>query len=57
MKKVLLSKLWEAFISVMPVTVIVIVISFTPLAPLTWLERAVFVMSALLLVADGQTYR
>lgn len=51
MKKVLLSKLWEAFISVMPVAVIVIAISFTPLAPLTWLERGVFAISALLLVA------
>lgn len=51
MKKVLLSKLWEAFISVMPVAGIVIIISFTPLAPLTWLERAVFAVSALMLVA------
>ena len=51
MKKVLLSKLWEAFISVMPVAGIVIIISFTPLAPLTWLERTVFAVSALMLVA------
>ncbi len=51
MKKVLLSKLWEAFISVMPVAVIVIAVSFTPLAPLTWLERGVFAVCALLLVA------
>lgn len=51
MKNVLLSKLWEAFISVVPVTAIVLIISFTPLAPLTWAERAVFAVSALLLVA------
>ena len=51
MKKALLSKLWEALISVLPVAGIVLIISFTPLAPLTWLERAVFAVSALFLVA------
>lgn len=47
----MLSKIHEAFISVAPVTVIVLAVSFTPLAPLTWLERIVFAVSALLLVA------
>ena len=51
MKKALLSKLWEALISVAPVAGIVLLISFTPLAPLSWLERAVFTASALLLAA------
>ncbi len=51
MKKALLYKLWEALISVLPVTALVLIISFTPLAPLTWLERAVFAASALLLTA------
>ena len=51
MKKALLSKLWEALVSVLPVAGIVLIISFTPLAPLTWLERAVFAVSALFLVA------
>ena len=50
MRKALLSKLWEALVSVLPVAGIVLVISFTPLAPLTWLERAVFAASAILLV-------
>lgn len=51
MKKALTAKLWEAMISVMPVAALVLIISFTPLAPLSWLERAVFAVSALLLVA------
>ena len=50
MKKALMHKLWEALVSVLPVAVIVLVISFTPLAPLTWATRAVFVLCALLLV-------
>ena len=51
MKKALTSKLWEAMISVLPVAALVLIISFTPLAPLSWLERAVFIVSALFLVA------
>ena len=51
MKKALLFKLWEALVSVLPVAGLVLIVSFTPLAPLTWLERAVFTVSALLLVA------
>ena len=50
MKKALIHKLWEALVSVLPVAVIVLVISFTPLAPLTWATRAVFAVCALLLV-------
>lgn len=50
MKKALMHKLWEALVSVLPVAVIVLVISFTPLAPLTWATRAVFAVCALLLV-------
>ncbi len=38
-------------ISVLPVAALVLILSFTPLAPLSWLERAVFLVSALLLVA------
>jgi len=51
MKKALMNKLWEALVSVLPVAAIVLVISFTPLAPLSWAERGVFLLSALLLVA------
>lgn len=51
MKKALLSKLREALMSVLPVAGIVLVLSFTPLAPLSWLERAVFAVSALLLAS------
>ena len=50
MNKALTAKLWEALVSVMPVAVLVLILSFTPLAPLSWLERAVFFVSALLLV-------
>ena len=51
MKNALLSKIWEALRSVAPVAGIVLLVSFTPLAPLTWPERAVFAVSALLLIA------
>ena len=34
----------------MPVAALVLILSFTPLAPLSWLERAVFTVSSLLLV-------
>ena len=47
MKKALKAKLWEALTSVLPVTALVLIVSFTPLAPLGWLERAVFAVSAL----------
>ena len=50
MRKALTAKLWEALTSVMPVAGLVLIISFTPLAPLAWLDRLVFIVSALLLV-------
>ncbi len=50
MKKALRIKLWEALTSVLPIAALVLLISFTPLAPLSWLERAVFFVSAVLLV-------
>ncbi|MBQ9909953.1 MAG: DUF1538 domain-containing protein [Lachnospiraceae bacterium] len=50
MKKALLSKLWEALISVLPVMALVLVLSFTKLAPLSWTERGVFAVTALFLV-------
>ena len=50
MKKALTNKLWEALVSVLPVAALVLLLSFTPLAPLSWLQRAVFAVSALLLV-------
>ncbi len=50
MKKAMLNKLQEALVSVLPVTALVLVLSFTPMAPLSWLQRIVFAVSALLLV-------
>ena len=50
MKKALLSKLNEALTSVLPVLVLVLVLSFTPLAPLSGQERIRFSICALFLV-------
>ena len=50
MRKALTSKLWEATMSVLPVAALVLLISFTPLAPLSWLERVVFLASMLFLI-------
>ena len=50
MKKALLAKLSEALVSVLPVAALVLILSFTPLAPLSWLQRTVFFVSALMLV-------
>lgn len=50
MLKILLSKLKEAVISVLPVTVIVLIISFTPLADLTATETVAFSLSAVGLI-------
>ena len=50
MKKAILNKLKEAAFSVLPVAVLVLVISFTPLADLTWSERIIFFVSALFLI-------
>ena len=50
MKKAILNKLKESAFSVLPVAVLVLIISFTPLADLTWSERGVFFASALFLI-------
>lgn len=50
MRKALTAKLMEALTSVIPVAALVLLLSFTPFAPLTWPERLVFFTSALLLV-------
>ena len=50
MKQALLSKIKEALISVLPVTAIVLAVSFTPLADLTNTEMLVFGISALVLI-------
>ena len=49
MKKALKAKLWEALTSVIPAAALVLIVSFTPLAPFSWLERAVFAVNALFL--------
>ena len=46
MAKALLSKLKESLISVLPVTAIVLIISFTPLVDLTVTETVAFIVSA-----------
>ena len=50
MLKILAEKLREAFASVLPVTLIVLVLSFTPLVDFTARELIVFAVSAVLLV-------
>lgn len=50
MAKTLLLKLKESLISVLPVAVIVLIISFTPLAPLTAQEQITFAVCAVLLI-------
>ncbi|MBR3437398.1 MAG: DUF1538 domain-containing protein [Lachnospiraceae bacterium] len=50
MKKAILNKLKESAFSVLPVAVLVLIISFTPLADLTWPERIIFFVSALFLI-------
>ncbi len=50
LRRSLKTKLWESLVSVLPVSGLILLISFTPLAPLTWLERTVFAVSALLMV-------
>jgi hypothetical protein len=50
MAKALLSKLKESLISVLPVTAIVLIISFTPLVDLTVTETVAFIVSAALLI-------
>ena len=50
MKKALLSKLKEALVSVLPVSAIVLIISFTPLVQLSAKEIAIFCVSAFFLI-------
>ena len=50
MNKGLMSKFKEALFSVLPVTVIVLALSFTPLIDVTVGEAATFGVSALLLI-------
>ena len=50
MIKALLSKLKESLISVLPVTAIVLIISFTPLVDFTATETVAFVVSAVFLI-------
>ena len=50
MIKALISKLKESLISVLPIAIIVLIISFTPLAPLTATERITFAICAVLLI-------
>ena len=50
MLKILSEKLKEAFASVLPVTLIVLVLSFTPLVDFTTRELLIFVVSAVFLV-------
>ena len=46
MHKILFSKLKEALLSVLPITLIVLIISFTPLVSLSVTEIVVFAVSA-----------
>ncbi|MDE6758649.1 MAG: DUF1538 domain-containing protein [Clostridia bacterium] len=50
MVKALLLKLKESLISVFPIAVIVLIISFTPLAPLTATEQITFAICSVLLI-------
>ena len=50
MGKTLLLKLKESLISVLPIAVIVLIISFTPLAPLTSTEQITFAVCAVFLI-------
>ncbi len=50
MRKVLLKKIGESLVSVLPVAIIVVILNFTPLINLSGLELGVFLVSALLLI-------
>ena len=50
MFKILFSKLKESLISVLPITAIVLIISFTPLVNLTVTETVAFAVCAVLLI-------
>ncbi len=49
MRKAIVNKLKESAFSVLPVAAIVLIVSFTPLAPLSWTERGVFAAGAVVL--------
>lgn len=50
MLKILLAKLKESFASVLPITLIVLIVSFTPLVSLSFKEMVVFAVCAVFLV-------
>ncbi|MDE6598002.1 MAG: DUF1538 domain-containing protein [Clostridia bacterium] len=50
MGKTLLAKLKESLISVLPIAIIVLIISFTPLAPLSATEKITFAVCAVFLI-------
>jgi len=50
MFKALMSKLKESVISVLPVAVIVLIVSFTPLSDFTWVEQVTFAVCSVLLI-------
>ena len=50
MGKALLIKLKDSLISVLPITAIVLIISFTPLAPLSQTEQITFAVCAVFLI-------
>ena len=50
MLKALLLKLKESLVSVLPIAIIVLIISVTPLAPLTAKERITFAVCAVMLI-------
>lgn len=50
MFKALMSKFKESVISVLPVAVIVLIISFTPLADFTWVEQLTFAVCSVFLI-------
>jgi len=50
MLKLLITKIKESTLSVLPVTIIVIILYFTPLVSLTFKELIIFIVSAILLI-------
>lgn len=50
MFKALMSKLKESVVSVLPVAVIVLIISFTPLTDFTWVEQLTFAICSVFLI-------
>lgn len=50
MRTALRNKLWEATVSILPIALMVLLISFTPLAELSDRELGVFLLSSLLLI-------